>query len=401
MKLRGRKILIGITASISAYKICTLVRLLKKAEAEVKLVMSPSASAFVSPLTLATLSQEPVLSAFEKNAEGEWNNHVELGLWPDLILVAPASANTIGKLANGLCDNLLMAVLLSARCPVWLAPAMDLDMWTHKSNARNMATLISDGFHILEPAEGPLASGLSGKGRLQEPEEIFAAIQGFFNKEQRFLNKRILITNGPTHEPLDPVRFIGNNASGKMGFAIAEAFAKEGALVTVICGPVPVVPVLAGVDCVPVKTALEMQAALTQRQAEADVLVFAAAVADYAPVTVAEQKIKKQEEDFTITLKKNPDIALEAGKRKAAHQFHVGFALETEREAEYARDKMLRKSFDLMVMNSLRDAGAGFAGDTNKVTFFTPDGHEVPMPLKSKKEVAQDIVDYVFSLHHA
>lgn len=401
MNLRGRKVLIGITASISAYKISTLVRLLKKAEAEVKLVMSPAASAFVSPLTLATLSQEPVLSTFEKNAAGEWNNHVDLGLWADLILVAPASANTIAKLANGHCDNLLMAVLLSARCPVWLAPAMDLDMWTHRSTERNIATLIQDGCRILEPAEGPLASGLTGKGRLQEPEVIFESISAFFAKGKRFLNKCILITNGPTHEPLDPVRFIGNLSTGKMGFAIAEAFAQEGAMVKVICGPVPAIPSLPGVEFVSVKTAIEMQGAVLKHQAEADVLVFAAAVADYAPIAVAEQKIKKQEDNFTITLKKNPDIALEAGKRKAAHQFHVGFALETEREAEYARDKMQRKAFDLMVMNSLQDAGAGFAGDTNKVTFFTPDGREVPMPLKSKQEVAQDIINQVFALHYA
>ncbi|GAB4229755.1 MAG: bifunctional phosphopantothenoylcysteine decarboxylase/phosphopantothenate--cysteine ligase CoaBC [Ekhidna sp.] len=390
--LAGKKILLAVCGSIAAYKTAFFVRLLKKEGAEVKVIMTESAKDFITPLTLSTLSKNPVFTEYFDATSGEWNNHVELGLWADLMIVAPLSANTLGKMANGICDNLLLATYLSARCPVLVAPAMDLDMYQHPSTQQNLKRLASFGNEIVEARDGELASGLSGQGRMAEPEELLEIVKKKFESGQRLAGKRVLITSGPTFEAIDPVRFIGNHSSGKMGAAIAKVFKNHGADVTLISGPSQYLP--SGVTLVNVKSAQEMLDAATSHHANCDIVVFAAAVSDYRPANPVKEKIKKSSNKLQIDLVKNPDIAAELGKKKK-HQFHVGFALETNNESVNAREKLKKKNFDLIVLNSLNDSGAGFQTDTNKVTFFDKNNKEQKFELKSKDEVAQDIVSHV------
>jgi len=392
--LKGKRILLGVTGSIAAYKSAFLIRLLVKAGAEVQVVATASAFDFITPLTLGTLSKNPVLSEFQKDETGTWNNHVELGLWADLMLVAPATANTLGKFAGGLCDNLLEAVYLSARCPVMIAPAMDLDMYKHGSVQASMEKLVSYGNQILEAQSGELASGLSGQGRMMEPEEIFEEIEYFFSKSKDFLGKKILITLGPTEEALDPVRFISNHSSGKMGLAIAEAFSKRGAEVHLIAGPIKG-EIPSKFNTIHVKTAEEMLEASYAVHSQMDICVFSAAVADYKPANVADQKIKKTGSSLSLSLSKNPDIALTLGKQKTQKQIHVGFALETENEKKNAKQKLSKKNFDLVVLNSLQDEGAGFQSDTNKVTIFHQSGEQKESELASKAEISELILDQI------
>lgn len=398
--IRNKKILLGVTGSIAAYKSAFLVRLLVKAGAEVKVVMSQSAVDFITPLTLSTLSKNPVLIDFQKDKTGEWNNHVELGLWADVMLIAPASANTIAKMANGLCDNLLLATYLSARCPVFLCPAMDLDMFAHPSTLHNLKKLQEFGNHIIEPTEGELASGLFGRGRMAEPEEIILAIEHFFDLQSQAKNlhgKKALITAGSTREYIDPVRFISNNSSGKMGYAIAEELAKQGAEVTLISGKTHLTVQQSHIHKINVETAGEMFEATISRVADNDIIIHCAAVADYTPKEKASQKIKKKENDLIIELIKTKDIAKEVGSLLQPHQFHVGFALETNEEIKNAKEKLQKKNFDMIVLNSLQDKGAGFEYDTNKVTIIDKAGQIIDLPLKSKKEVARDIVHLIVS----
>ncbi len=393
--MEGKRVLIGVCGSIAAYKTAHLVRLLVKAGAEVKVVMTRSAGDFITPLTLSTLSKNPVATDFTKGDQGEWENHVELGLWADLMLVAPASANTLAKFAHGLCDNLLTAVYLSAKCPVMIAPAMDLDMYQHPSTQANIAKLTEYGNTILEAGFGELASGLVGQGRMAEPEEIFEIVAGQFQKKKRFEGRKVLITAGPTHEKLDPVRFIGNHSSGRMGVALAAMMVREGASVTLVAGPnVPSTD--QNIQRLDVGSADEMYEAVSQNYDQADLAIFAAAVADYKPAVMADQKIKKSDDALSLTLTKNKDIAAEMGQRKVNGQINVGFALETENEEEHARAKMSKKNFDLIVLNSLNDKGAGFSVDTNKITIFHADGKSMQYPLKSKMEVAQDIIEAIY-----
>ncbi len=394
MSLKGKRILLGVTGSIAAYKSAFLVRLLIKAGAEVQIVATASAFEFITPLTLATLSKKPVLSEFQKDNTGAWNNHVELGLWADLMIVAPATANTLGKFSGGLCDNLLEAVYLSARCPVMLAPAMDLDMYQHSSVQDSMRKLISYGNHILEAQSGELASGLSGQGRMMEPEDILIEIESFFSKSKDFQGKKVLVTLGPTQEALDPVRFISNHSSGKMGLAIAESFFKRGAEVHLIAGPIKT-EIPSKFTTVNVSTAEEMLKSAQSKHSAMDICVFSAAVADYRPAEVADQKIKKSDSDLSISLTKNPDIAQTLGKKKSQKQIHVGFALETENEKKNAKQKLTKKNFDLVVLNSLQDKGAGFQGDTNKVTIFHRSGEQIESELLSKSQVAELILDQI------
>lgn len=396
--LKGKKIVLGITGSIAAYKAAFLVRLLKKSEAEVKVIMTASASDFITPLTLATLSENPVLTQFHKNDTGEWNNHVDLGLWADLILIAPASANTIGKMANGICDNLLIATYLSARCHVMICPAMDLDMYAHPSTTRNLETLKQDGNFIVDPGEGELASGLVGKGRMAEPEHIVEQVEAILAPNKLPLaGKHAMVTAGPTHEHLDPVRFIGNNSSGKMGYAIAECLYELGAEVTLISGPSDQQLLNKGINLIRVTNAQEMFEVSAFYFPQTDIAVFSAAVADYTPKFKADSKIKKQDPKMLVELEKTKDIALEMGKSKQTNQITVGFALETDNELEHAKAKLEKKNLDLVVLNSLRDSGAGFGYDTNKVTFVThADIRE--FPLKAKTQVAEDIAYAIIRL---
>lgn len=384
------KILLGISGSIAAYKAAFLVRLLVKSGAEVRVLMTPAATKFISPLTLSTLSKHEVLS--DVSDETGWNNHVELGLWADAYVVAPATANTLAKMANGICDNILTACYLSARCPVFVAPAMDLDMWTHPSTQENVRKLEAHGCQVIPVGDGELASGLHGKGRLAEPEEIVAFLEAAMNKPQRFLGKKALVTAGPTFEAIDPVRFIGNRSTGKMGIAIAEELASQGAEVTLVLGSTHLRPSNAAIKVILVESAKEMLAACEPSFREANILVFAAAVADYAPKEVAHSKIKKSGDTLDLHLVKNPDIALTFSKMKRPDQFSVGFALETDNEMEHALSKLEKKNFDLLVLNSLRDPGAGFAHDTNKIRLFFKDKTVKAFELKSKVNVAVDIV---------
>jgi phosphopantothenoylcysteine decarboxylase/phosphopantothenate--cysteine ligase len=398
--INNKKVLLGVTGSIAAYKSAFLVRLLVKAGAEVKVIMSQSAVDFITPLTLSTLSKNPVLIDFQKDKTGEWNNHVELGIWADVMLIAPASAHTIAKMANGLCDNLLLASYLSARCPVFLCPAMDLDMFTHPSTLHNLKKLQEFGNHIIEPTEGELASGLFGKGRMAEPEEIISVIEHFFDSQKQAKNlygKKALITAGATREYIDPVRFISNNSSGKMGYAIAEELAKQGAEVTLISGKTNLHIQHGNISKISVETAAEMFEATIPRVADSDIIVHCAAVADYTPKEKASQKIKKKENDLTIELVKTKDIAREVGNLLQPHQFHVGFALETNEEIKHAKEKLQKKNFDMIVLNSLQDRGAGFEHDTNKVSIIDKAGQVIDLPLKSKKEIAKDIVNLIIS----
>ncbi|MHA4742025.1 bifunctional phosphopantothenoylcysteine decarboxylase/phosphopantothenate--cysteine ligase CoaBC [Dyadobacter sp. MSC1_007] len=397
MNLKGKKILVGVSGSIAAYKSALLVRLLVKAEAQVKVIMTASATEFITPLTLATLSKNPVLSAFTKNESGEWNNHVELGLWADAVVIAPATARTISKCATGNCDDLLTAVYLSARCPVFFAPAMDLDMFHHPSTQHNINTLMGYGNHLITPEFGELASGLVGDGRLAEPETIVQVLSSHFAKQPATQSKRVLITAGPTVEPIDPVRFISNRSSGKMGYAIAEAFAAAGALVTLVSGPTDLQPRHPNIRKVNVESANQMFEAAQAEFEGSNLVIFAAAVADYTPRHVANQKIKKQGESMSLDLAKTIDIAGTLGKTKKSGQILIGFALETEREQEYAMDKLTRKNLDYIILNSLNDPGAGFAHDTNKITVIDKDKHVQQFDLKSKDEVAQDILNIVLA----
>lgn len=398
--LSGKKILIGISGGIAAYKTASLVRLFIKAGAEVQVIMTPASKDFVTPLTLSTLSKNPVHSAFfdEKDENAEWNNHVELGLWADLMLIAPATANTLSKMATGNSDNLLIATYLSAKCPVYFAPAMDLDMYKHPSTLASFSALQSFG-NIMIPAEnGELASGLSGEGRMAEPENIIAFLEADLSSKLPLRGKKILITAGPTYEAIDPVRFIGNHSSGKMGFDIAKHAAENGAEVILVSGPTHLKPA-PGITLVPVESAQEMYDACHKYYNEADVAISAAAVADYRPKHVATQKIKKAEANFTIEMEKTKDILASLGEIKK-NQFLVGFALETENEIEHAKQKITKKNLDLIVLNSLNDEGAGFGKPTNKITFIDKDFNIEPMPLKSKEAVAADIINKVIA-HYA
>jgi len=392
--LTGKKILLAVTGSIAAYKAAFFVRLLIKAGAEVKVVMSESAKDFISPLTLATLSKHPIQSDYFKKETGEWNSHVELGLWADLMVVAPLTANTMAKLANGICNDLLCATYLSARCPIILAPAMDLDMYAHPTTQNNIAKLKSYGNMLIEAKEGELASGLHGVGRMAEPEDLLEYIQNHFNEHLSLAGKKVLITSGPTYEPIDPVRFIGNHSSGKMGTALANAFIRVGAEVIFISGPANHYPESGKIKLVKIQSAKEMMTSAASVFDDMDIVVFAAAVSDFGPKQQHGQKIKKAKNSLHLELVPNPDIALELGKRKKK-QFNVGFALETDDEKSNAKEKMKKKNFDMIVLNSLNDKGAGFAHDTNKVSIFDSDNNEVNIELKSKVEVAQDIVHLI------
>ncbi|MDO3644278.1 bifunctional phosphopantothenoylcysteine decarboxylase/phosphopantothenate--cysteine ligase CoaBC [Mucilaginibacter sp. L3T2-6] len=391
-------IILGICGSIAAYKSATLVRLLVKGGANVKVVMTPDATSFITPLTLSTLSKNPVLVDYFIPETGEWNNHVELGLWADLMLIAPASANTLAKMANGLCDNLLMAVYLSAKCPVYFAPAMDLDMWRHSATRENISKVQSFGNILIPPNTGELASGLHGEGRMAEPEEIEAFIIAGIKKKLPLANKKALVTAGPTYEAIDPVRFIGNHSSGKMGFAIADEMAALGADVTLVAGPTAQLSQQKSVTRINVTSAAEMLEACLQYFKESDICVMSAAVADYTPVTVAEQKIKKKDDDFSIGLKKTTDILSELGKQKQDGQILIGFALETNDEELNAIDKLQRKNLDFIVLNSLKDEGAGFKADTNKITIIDKNLQKTAYTLKSKTEVARDICTKIIEL---
>lgn len=390
MTLENKKILIGVTGSIAAYKTAHLVRLLVKEKAQVKVIMTPAATEFITPLTLSTLSRNPVYTLFSEEGTGAWTNHVELGLWADLFLIAPASANTLAKCVTGVCDNLLQAVYLSARCPVMFAPAMDLDMYRHPSVQANLAILKSYDNRIIEPNTGELASGLEGKGRMAEPEELVEAVRQEFSAHPLLKGKTVVVTAGPTQEDIDPVRFISNHSSGKMGFEIARAFALGGATVHLVAGPVALADI-PGVHRVNVRTASEMFEAVSRLHEQADFVIFSAAVADYRPETVAQQKIKKQDNEMFIELEKTIDIAAELGRMKRENQVHVGFALETDNEFRNALGKLERKNFDMIVLNSLQDKGAGFRYDTNKITIFDRNGGEKSFELKSKEAVAADI----------
>ncbi|MBC8112244.1 MAG: bifunctional phosphopantothenoylcysteine decarboxylase/phosphopantothenate--cysteine ligase CoaBC [Verrucomicrobia bacterium] len=395
MSLKGKHILLGITGSIAAYKAAFLTRLLVKERAEVKVIMTEAAKSFIAPVTLSTLSKHAVLSDLVNPDSGDWNNHVELGLWADAVLIAPASANTLAKCANGFCDNLLTATYLSAKCPVFFAPAMDLDMYKHPSTQANLQKLQNYGNHIIPATHGELASGLVGEGRMAEPEDMVAFLEKFFRKSQLLTGKKVLITAGPTYEALDPVRFIGNHSSGKMGFAIAETFADYGAEVQLVSGPTHLQVLNKNISVVKVMSAQQMFEACEKFFAEADVVVLSAAVADYRPEVVAEQKIKKKETDFELDLVKTIDIAATLGKEKKKHQLMVGFALETENEFANASHKLETKNLDMIVLNSLRDAGATFGHDTNKITIIERNGKTTNFDLKSKTAVAEDIVQVV------
>lgn len=394
--LSGKKILLGVTAGIAAYKSAILVRLLVKKGAEVKVIMTPSAKEFVTPLTLSTLSKNEVLSSFtdEENENAQWNNHVELGLWADLFIIAPATANTLSKMATGNSDNLLVATYLSAKCPIYFAPAMDLDMYQHPSTEKTFEKLKSFGNIIIPATHGELASGLIGQGRMAEPEDIVAFIESDILKTLPLHGKKVMITAGPTYEALDPVRFIGNHSSGKMGYALANIAASKGAEVTLISGPSYQTVRYNSISLVKVTSAKEMYDAAHKTFPNSDIVILSAAVADYRPKKVAEQKIKKKEETFNLPLEKTEDILASLGKIKK-HQFLVGFALETENELVNAKTKLQKKNLDLIVLNSLNDKGVGFGADTNKVTLIAPNNKVTPFSVKEKEEVARDILQYI------
>jgi phosphopantothenoylcysteine decarboxylase/phosphopantothenate--cysteine ligase len=397
MNLVGKHILLGVTGSIAAYKTASLIRLLVKAGAEVKVVMTPLAKQFITPLTLATLSKNPILVDFFDPTNGAWNSHVSLGMWADAYLVAPASANTIGKMANGVADNLLLTSYLSAKCPVFVAPAMDLDMYAHPSTQRNLDVLRSYGNHIIEATSGELASGLDGKGRMEEPEKIVEYLDQFFSVSQDLKGKNVLITSGPTYEKIDPVRFIGNYSSGKMGFALAEECAKRGATVTLVTGPVALSLNNQTIKRVDVESAQEMYEEVDAVFASMDITILCAAVADYRPMKKIDEKMKKESSSdvLNIQLTKTIDIASTLGSKKTEDQLLVGFALETNNEFDNAKDKLNRKNLDFIVLNSLNDKGAGFRHDTNKVTILNKKGEKKSFGLKSKIEVAKDIIDVI------
>ena len=397
--LKGRKILLGVTGSIAAYKAAHLVRLLIKAGAEVKVIMTPAATDFISKLTLSTLSKNKVLvDLFD---EDSWANHVMLGRWADVMLIAPLSVNTLSKMANGQCDNLLLAVYLSATCPVVVAPAMDEDMWHHPATKKNINELLSFGNTVIPVEKGDLASGLTGDGRMAEPEHIISFIEEHFFSPKPLAGKKAFVSAGPTYEPLDPVRFIGNHSSGKMGLALAEELFRKGAEVTLIMGPSTINLPGNGIRSYRVNTADEMYEACTKEFERSDIGVMAAAVADYTPAVVAGKKIKKNDGELVIELKKTKDILKSLGEKKSGKQVLVGFALETDNEREYAMGKLKNKNADMVVMNSLKDEGAGFGTDTNKITIFDKSGQEFNYELMSKKDAAKNIVDTLIQLYYA
>lgn len=395
--LKNKKILLGISGSIAAYKIPFLTRLLIKEGVDVQIIMTQSSKEFVTSLTLATLSKKPVLSEFVKDQTGTWNNHVDLGLWADVILIAPATAHTLAKCANGICDDLLTAVYLSAKCPVMFAPAMDLDMYQHPSTIENLKKLQLFGNQIVKSNFGELASGLVGEGRMAEPEELVEILKKHFSENAILKGKKVLITAGPSQEPIDPVRFISNHSTGKMGYAIADKFAKAGAEVTLVSGQVSLKSPDAGINLVKVCSAKEMFEVTEKYFEQSDIIVLSAAVADYAPAVVADKKIKKKEDTFTIELTKTVDIAKTLGQSKRPEQLMIGFALETDNETENAISKIKSKNLDMIVLNSLQHAGAGFGHDTNKIIIIRRDGTMIDFDLKSKQDVATDIVEEIIN----
>lgn len=401
MSLKGKRIVLGITGSIAAYKSCLIIRQLIKQGAEVQVVITPAGKEFITPITLSALTSKPVISEFFSQRDGTWHSHVDLGLWADAMLIAPATASTIGKMAHGVADNMLITTYLSMKAPVFIAPAMDLDMYAHPSTQQNLKTLQSYGNHIIEPGTGFLASKLEGKGRMEEPENIVAALKAFFSQSGDLAGRKILITAGPTYEKIDPVRFVGNYSSGKMGFALAEECADRGAEVQLVCGPVSTSmktqhPAIHRTD---VESAQQMYEACTALYPQMDAGILCAAVADFTPETCADQKIKRKGDDMVIRLKPTHDIAASLGAIKGEHQVLAGFALETNDEVHNAQGKLERKNFDFIVLNSLQDEGAGFRTDTNKVTIISREASE-QYPLKTKAEVAKDIIDTLARAMH-
>lgn len=395
--MKGKKIVLGITGSIAAYKAAILTRGLIKKGAEVQIVITPAGKEFITPITLSALTSKPVISEFFSQRDGTWHSHVDLGLWADAMIIAPATASTIGKMAHGIADNMLVTTYLSMKAPVFVAPAMDLDMFAHPSTQHNLDILRSYGNHIIEPASGELASHLVGKGRMEEPERIIEVLEQFFTSSQDLQGRHIVITAGPTYEKIDPVRFIGNYSSGKMGYALAEECAERGANVTLISGPVSLNPVHPNIHRINVESASQMYQAALSAFETADAGILCAAVADFTPEECSHQKIKRGKDDLVIRLKPTHDIASELGKMKKETQRLVGFALETNDEIAHAQSKLERKNLDFIVMNSLNDAGAGFRCDTNKISIIDTQG-TTSYPLKPKKEVAKDIVDKLISL---
>ncbi len=397
--MKGKKIVLGITGSIAAYKAAVLTRLLIKKGAEVQIVITPAGKEFITPITLSALTSKPVISEFFSQRDGTWHSHVDLGLWADAMLIAPATASTIGKMAHGIADNMLITTYLSMKAPVFVAPAMDLDMFAHPATQHNLDILRSYGNHIIEPTAGELASHLVGKGRMEEPENIVAALESFFQKNSSMAGKKILITAGPTYEKIDPVRFIGNYSSGKMGYALAEECAARGAEVTLVSGPVNLSVNHPNINRIDVESAEQMYNACMSHYPTSDAGILCAAVADFTPECVADKKIKREKDDLTLNLKPTHDIAAALGKIKTNSQRLVGFALETNDETAHAQDKLKRKNFDFIVLNSLNDKGAGFRCDTNKITII--DGSKAEeYPLKTKKKVAADIIDKLDSILH-
>ncbi len=403
MILRDKKIILGLTGSIAAYKSAYLLRYLVKEGADVQVIMTPAAKEFITPVTMSALSGKPVLGTFFENKDGTWHSHVDLGLWADLMLIAPASANTMGKMANGICDNLLLTTYLSAKCPVMIAPAMDLDMFQHPANLKNMETLMEFGAHIIEPGVGALASGLHGKGRMEEPERIVEKIKSFFAGELvtgkgRLAGKKFLVNAGPTYERIDPVRYIGNFSSGKMGYAIAEELSARGAEVILVSGPVNIRTEQPRIEVVDVFSAKEMYKACKEAFVKCDGAILSAAVADYTPLEVKDKKVKSDNDEMTIALKSTTDIAQELGALKKEGQLLVGFALETDNALAHAQIKLRKKNLDFIVLNSLENEGTGFGVDTNKISIIDKDNNVEEFSLKSKREVAQDIVNKILSI---
>ena len=392
--IKGKKIVLGITGSIAAYKAAVLARALIKKGAEVQIVITPAGKEFITPLTLSTITSKPVISEFFARRDGTWHSHVDLGLWADAMVIAPATASTIGKMANGIADNMLITTYLSMKAPVFVAPAMDLDMYAHPSTQKNLDTLKSYGNVIIEPAEGELASHLVGKGRMEEPEKIVEVLENFFTEGMDLKGKKIMITAGPTYEKIDPVRFIGNYSSGKMGYALAECCAGRGAEVILVSGPVSITEKHPNIRKISVESAEEMYQAAVREFTGSDAAILCAAVADFTPESQSEQKIKREKEDLVLRLKPTHDIAAALGKLKKENQIMVGFALETNDEVEHAKDKLERKNLDFIVLNSLNDKGAGFRHDTNKITIIDKNS-VTEFPLKDKKEVAADIINHL------
>lgn len=392
MSMKGKKIVLGITGSIAAYKAAILIRGLIKKGAEVQVVITPSGKEFITPITLSALTSKPVISEFFAQRDGTWHSHVDLGLWADAMIVAPATASTIGKMAHGIADNMLVTTYLSMKAPVFVAPAMDLDMFAHPSTQKNLDILRSYGNYIIEPGEGELASHLVGKGRMEEPEKIIETLEHFFVQQQDLKGKKIVITAGPTYEKIDPVRFIGNYSSGKMGYALAEECASRGAEVTLVSGPVTLQTHHPNIHRIDVESANEMYEATKSTYTDADAGILCAAVADFTPAQVADHKIKREKDNLELQLKPTQDIAAALGQQKRKDQILVGFALETNDETLNALNKLQRKNLDFIVLNSLNDQGAGFRVNTNKITIIDQNG-EIPYPLKNKSEVAKDIID--------